>query len=503
MLTYQAIKRQVIKVTKNIMLQGTGSHVGKTVLTAALLRCLKRRGFRAAPFKAQNMALNSAVSSDGGEIGRAQAFQAEAAGVASTIDMNPVLLKPTGEARSQVVIHGKVHSVMSAAEYHLFKPKAMEYVLESYRRLATAYEVIVIEGAGSPAEVNLREGDIANMGIAEAIDSPVVLVGDIDRGGVFASIVGTLELLSGPERERVRGFIINKFRGDKALLAPGLDFLEGRTGKKVFGVMPWYTGLVLPDEDSVGLEGSPPRPQGKLKVAVVKLPRLSNFTDFDPLKIDPRVEVVFAETPSGLAGASLVIIPGTKSTMEDLRWMRQRGFVEPIKRHAEEGFVAGICGGFQMLGRKISDPFGVESGIREAEGLCLLDSETTLGREKSTFKVSGRAAFGGAEFDVEGYEIHMGESVVRGAPFAVISERNGERVSVPDGCTARGGRVFGTYIHGIFDNDTFREALLDRLGAGLSHEGSFGLSREASLDKLADIFEENVDLEGLLGAAGV
>lgn len=493
----------MIKVTKNIMLQGTSSHVGKTVLTAALLKCLRLRGYRAAPFKAQNMALNSAVASDGGEIGRAQAFQAEAAGVASSVHMNPVLLKPTGEARSQVVIQGKVHSVMSAAEYHKFKPKAMEFVLESYRHLASMYDVIVIEGAGSPAEINLREGDIANMGIAEAVDSPVVLVGDIDRGGVFASLVGTLELLSESERARVKGFIINKFRGDKSLLLPGLDFLEGRTTKKVFGVMPYFKGLVLPDEDSVGLEGSL-NGAGQLKVSVVKLPRVSNFTDFDPLKADPRLKVVFAETPSEIEGSALVIIPGTKSTIEDLCWLKEKGFAEPIKKHAATGgAVIGICGGFQMLGRKISDPFCVESPINEAQGLGLLDSETVLGKEKNTFQITGKAKFGKMEFDVKGYEIHMGETIVKGAQFAAITERNGLQSSVADGCSSSDGRIHGTYIHGIFDNDGFREALFEGLGAGIGGKVAFNAAKEASLSELSRLFEENVAVDDILRSAGL
>jgi adenosylcobyric acid synthase len=492
----------MLKIKKNIMLQGTSSHVGKTVLTAALLRCLRMRGYRAAPFKAQNMALNSAVASDGGEIGRAQAFQAEAAGVASIVHMNPVLLKPTGDARSQVVIQGKVHSVMSAAEYHRFKPKAMEFVLESYRLLASMYDVIVIEGAGSPAEINLREGDIANMGIAEAVDSPVLLVGDIDRGGVFASLVGTLELITQAERERVKGFIINKFRGDKSLLMPGLDFLEERTGKKVFGVVPYFRDLVLPDEDSVSLEGRAGG-SGKLKVSVVKLPRVSNFTDFDPLKGDPRLKVVFAGSPSEMDGAALIIIPGTKNTIEDLLWLKEKGFAEPIKRHAASGgAVIGICGGFQMLGKKIADPFRVESTIGEAGGLGLLDSETVLGKEKNTFQVSGKVVFGKKEFDVRGYEIHMGETTVKGAPFAAITERNGVQVAVADGCASVDGRAFGTYIHGIFDNDGFREALLEGLGAG-GGTVAFSAAKEASLAKLARLFEENVEIDDILRVAGL
>lgn len=491
------------KVTKNIMLQGTSSHVGKTILTAALLRCLRERGYKAAPFKAQNMALNSAVSSDGGEIGRAQALQAEAAGVPSTVHMNPVLLKPTGEARSQVVIHGKVHSVMAASEYHRFKPEAMKYVLESYRRLASRFDVIVIEGAGSPAEINLREGDIANMGIAEAIDSPVVLVGDIDRGGVFASLVGTLELLTPSERERVKGFIINKFRGDKALLAPGLDFLEARTGRQVLGVVPMLGGLCLPDEDSVGLEATGNGAEGRLKICVIRLPRIANFTDFDPFRDDGRVRLIFAQSPAELEGADLVILPGSKNTIEDLRFLKEKGFDAAIRSHAAKGgATVGICGGFQMLGRKVMDPFGVESPAGDEDGLCLLDCTTVLGREKMTFHVSGRAAFGSREFDITGYEIHMGETSSLEAPFAALTVRNGSGVKIADGAVSGDGRVFGTYVHGIFDNDGFREALLKTLGAS-GQETSFRKAREASLCSLARHFEENVRVDEVLRIAGL
>lgn len=490
-------------MVKNIMLQGTGSHVGKSILTAALLRCLKDRGFKAAPFKAQNMALNSAVSSDGGEIGRAQAFQAEAAGIASTVHMNPVLLKPTGEARSQVVINGKVHSVMSAAEYHRFKPEAMKYVLESYRELATRFDVIVIEGAGSPAEINLREGDIANMGIAEAVDCPVVLVGDIDRGGVFASLVGTLELLSGPERERIKGFIINKFRGDKLLLAPGLGFLEARTGKKVLGVVPMMDGVCLPEEDSAGLDAQGRGELRELKICVIKLPRIANFTDFDPFRLDNRINLVFAESLAELEGAALVIIPGSKNTIEDLLWLKEKGFDAAIKRHAAKGgAIAGICGGFQMLGTTITDPSGVETSRGGEDGLGLLECSTILGREKMTFRVSGRAEFLSREFEISGYEIHMGETASKDAPFALISSRNGLEAKVADGAVSSNGQIFGTYVHGIFDNDGFRETLLSSLGAK-GQERSYSFAKEASIAALARHFEENVDVGSLLRIAGL
>ncbi|MFQ5736952.1 MAG: cobyric acid synthase, partial [Thermodesulfobacteriota bacterium] len=342
-----------------LMVQGTGSHVGKSVLTAALCRIFRDRGFKTAPFKAQNMALNSFVTRTGCEIGRAQAFQAEAAGVEPTADMNPVLLKPTGDSVCQVIIHGRVFGAMSAVEYHSFKKEAGKYVMESYARLASEYDVIVIEGAGSPAEVNLREGDIANMGVARMTGSPVLLAGDIDRGGVFASLVGTMELLTPDERERVKGFVINKFRGDIELLRPGLDFLSQRTGLPVLGVVPFFDASTLPDEDGVALQGAGASPRdgggGEVRIAVLKLPRISNFTDFDPLKLCAGVGLAFIEGPDGLAGADMVIIPGTKNTLSDLGWLRERGFGEALAAFAKGGgMVAGICGGFQMLGTSVT-----------------------------------------------------------------------------------------------------------------------------------------------------
>jgi len=492
----------------NIMLQGTSSHVGKSVLTAALIRCLKNRGFRVAPFKAQNMALNSAVAQDGGEIGRAQAMQAEAAGLAPSVHMNPILLKPTGDSQSQVIIQGRVFATMSAREYHAFKKEALKYVLESYSKLAETNDIIVIEGAGSPAEVNLRENDIANMGIAEAVESPVLLIGDIDRGGVFASIVGTLELLEYDERERIKGLIINKFRGDKALLDPGLEFLQNRTGKAVIGVVPYFTDLTLPDEDSVSLESrydNRAGDSGKVKVAVVKLPRVSNFTDFDPFKDDANVEMSFITTPQEIEGADLLILPGTKSTLSDLFWMKTRGFGPAIKEHlARGGMVAGICGGFQMLGRAIKDPYGVETGPAEGSGLGLIEATTVLGKDKKTFEVAAVAKYRDKDYEVKGYEIHMGETIVKGQPFSKVLERNGKPGYFPDGAASVDGMVWGTYIHGIFDNDLFRGALLSSFNKGISTEArSFGDAKRDSLSSLATIFERNVDMAAVLKVIGV
>ena len=507
------------KRARPVMFQGTSSHVGKSVLAAAVCRILARRGLRVAPFKAQNMALNSHVTASGGEIGVAQAFQAEAAGVEPTVDMNPVLLKPTGEAASQVVIHGRARGVMSAVEYHAFKPRARAFVLESLDRLSGEYDVIVMEGAGSPAEINLREGDIANMGAAELADSPVVLIGDIDRGGVFASLVGTMELLAPAERARVKGFIINKFRGDPALLAPGLDMLTERTGVEVLGVVPYIGDVLLPDEDSVALEGRAkgaggPGP-GAVRVAVVRLPRISNFTDFDPLRCEPGVEVAFVTDPAGLAGADLVVIPGSKNTIADLGWLTERGFAAAIKAHRDGGgMVAGVCGGFQMLGTRLSDPLGVESGggvgSGAVDGLGMIEAETVMRSEKRTFRVAATALVPGTgeRVDVTGYEIHTGETLVRETPFSTITRRSGDDVRLSDGAVSADGLVWGTYIHGLFDNDRFRALLLgplrrrkgvERPGAGLS----FGAVRSGAMERLADVVEDNLDVDRLFGIIGL
>ena len=494
-----------------LMLQGTSSHVGKSVLTAAQCRIFRDKGYKAAPFKAQNMALNSFVTSEGHEIGRAQAFQAEAAGIRPTSDMNPVLLKPTGDSVSQVIVHGRVHSSMSAVEYHRFKKEAAGFVMESYERLSSLYDVIVIEGAGSPAEVNLRDGDIANMGVAGMTQSPVLLVGDIDRGGVFASIVGTMELLAPWERELVKGFIINKFRGDIGLLAPGLDFLSGKTGRPVLGVVPYIDGSTLPDEDGVALQGvARGADGGALRVAVVKLPRISNFTDFDPLKLSPGFTLDFIEDAGGLAGADMVILPGTKNTLSDLLWLKERGFKEALAAFASSGgMVAGICGGFQMMGRKVSDPDGVESNLREVSGLGLLDAETVLAGEKSTFQVKADVrCFGKEVFGVEGYEIHMGRTTGPVTPLARITERNGRKADVADGASE--SNIWGTYIHGIFDNDAFREALSGALrgakglvGPAPEQGQSFAGIREDAIKRLASVVAGSLDMKAVLRIAGL
>ncbi|OGP24702.1 MAG: cobyric acid synthase CobQ [Deltaproteobacteria bacterium GWB2_55_19] len=494
-----------MKKCRPIMIQSTCSHAGKSVLTAALLRLLRDRGFRAAPFKAQNMALNSAVTRSGHEIGRAQAFQAEAAGIEATFDMNPILLKPTGDAVSQVIIHGKVFGSMSAREYHSFKKEAKRFVVESYERLSAEYEVIVIEGAGSPAEVNLRENDIANMGVAEMFDAPVILAGDIDRGGVFAHLVGTLELLSQAERERVKGFIINKFRGDIGLLKPGLEFLEARTKKSVLGVVPYFKEMLLPDEDGVALDSNEPAGVYAVTIAVIRLPRISNFTDFDPFRAE-GVNLRYIESPAEIEGADAVIIPGTKNTISDLKWLKDRGFGEALRSFRERGCVIfGVCGGFQMLGREVNDPFHIESSKASEAGLAFLDCATTILEHKKTFNVRASLDFDGKRFDASGYEIHMGETKGRLKPFSRISERNGEGVEVLDGGVE--GAVFGTYIHGIFDNDAFRLSFLDMLhgkkGLSARAETSFAAKREDALTKWGALVDASVDIDAIMKIMGL
>jgi adenosylcobyric acid synthase len=493
-----------------VMVQGTGSYAGKSALVAAFCRILRSRGLRVAPFKAQNMALNAFVTLDGGEIGRAQAFQAEAAGCEPTVDMNPVLLKPTADCQTQVIVHGSVYATMSATEYQVFKNEAKRFVLESYSRLADAFDVIVIEGAGSPAEINLRENDIANMGMAKMADSPVLVVGDIDRGGVFASLVGTMELLTEAERERVKGFIINKFRGEGSLLVPAIEFVAERTGVPVLGVVPYIEGIILPDEDGVALDGvrSGARPSGGgIRIAVLKLPRISNFTDFDPFRHETGVTVDYISDPGGLDGADMAVIPGSKNTIEDLRWLKQRGFSEALKRFADGGgMVAGICGGLQMMGGVISDPLSTETDEKEAEGLGLIEGSTVLKGEKKTFQVTAELA-GMAGIRVSGYEIHMGETEAALTPFATIRRRNGTTVSVEDGFVSEDGNLWGTYIHGIFDDDRFRSSLLDSLSRKKGSAPSkgtrpFALLREEAISSFALTVEKSLDMRRLYDIIG-
>lgn len=485
-----------------IMLQGTASYVGKSVLTAALCRILRDDGIRVAPFKPQNMALNSFVTGEGGEIGRAQAFQALCAGIEPSVDMNPILLKPTDDSRAQVIIHGRVYGDMSAREYHLFKKEAKSFVLDSFHRLTRRYDVILIEGAGSPAEINLRDGDIVNMGFARSIGAPVVIIGDIDRGGVFASLIGTMELLEPEERGMVKGFIINKFRGDIELLNTGLDFLKKRSGIPVIGVVPYVTGLNLPEEDGVALDtGDSGLKAGHrcLRIGVIRLPRISNFTDFDPLIAEPDVEVVYLTEPEVLAQCDCVIIPGSKNTISDLRFLWDSGMADAILSFAGKGrMVMGICAGFQMLGSSVRDPRHVESDEGEMRGLRLLKVSTTLTREKKTYQVEGLICDGLADggFKVKGYEIHMGDTTGEVIPFVDIKKRNGMAVDIRDGAVSEDGMVIGTYIHGIFDNDGFRRWFLNRIRGfnGDRYSISFERCMEEGIERLARVVRKSLDM---------
>jgi adenosylcobyric acid synthase len=470
-----------------LMVQGTTSDAGKSTVVAALCRLLHRRGVRVAPFKPQNMALNSAVTSDGGEIGRAQALQAIAAGIAPHTDMNPVLLKPSSDTGAQVIIHGRVRADMHARDYHRYKTVAMGAVLESHARLRAQYEAVIVEGAGSPAEINLRERDIANMGFAEAVDCPVVLVADIDRGGVFAHIVGTLACLSQSERDRIVGFVINRFRGDIKLLEPGLAWLERQTGKPVLAVLPYLHGLYLDAEDAVQAVQSARPSGGGLRVVVPSYPRMSNHTDFDPLRAHPDVDLRFVRAGEPLPGADLIILPGSKNTRGDLAWLIQQGWPAQIRRHLRYGGkVIGICGGFQMLGRHVDDPDGVEAAAGRSAALGLLDLETVLTRDKRLAQVSGSCVFGpdAAGATVSGYEIHMGVSSgdALARPAFEIAGRG-------EGACSQDGQMIGTYLHGLFDNASACDALLRWAGLHSDTAIDSAALREASLDRIADATE--------------
>jgi len=499
-----------VATARALFVGGTGSDVGKSVLTAGLCRILKRRGVSVAPFKAQNMALNSAVTPEGGEIGRAQALQAAACGLAPHTDMNPVLLKPNSATGSQVIVGGRPVGNMSVAEYHDFKGKAFAEVEAAYRRLADKHQVVIMEGAGSIAEINLMEHDITNLRAAQMADAPVVLVADIDRGGVFASIVGTCELLPRAQRERLCGIIINRFRGDAALLAPGIESIERRTGLPVLGVVPWLK-LQLPEEDSVALARKPQAAVGSgLALAVIRLPQLSNYSDFDPLEREEGVELVYLEKPQDLAAFDLVLLPGSKTTLADLAWLKQSGWAERLQAYvAAGGSLAGICGGYQMLGHAIRDPLGVESSHREAQGLGLLAVDSELQGDKQTHQVSYRllaaAEQAGMQGAGQGYEIHMGITRhLSGAPALLeLTRSDGSRIE--DGGFSADGRVWGCYVHGLFDDPDLRSSLLNRLRCerGLASLPVQQQSLERELERLADHLEQHLDLTRLLRPLGM
>ncbi len=478
-----------------LMIQGTTSDAGKSAVVTGLCRYLYRQGIRVAPFKPQNMALNSVVTQDGGEIGRSQAVQARAAGLEPHTDMNPILLKPQTDQGAQVIVHGHALSTMEAKDYHAYKKRAMQAVLESYHRLNALYDVIIVEGAGSPAEINLRENDIANMGFAEQVNCPVLLVGDINRGGVFAQLVGTLELISDSEAGRIRGFIINQFRGDISLLSGGLDWLAEYAGKPVLGVLPFLHDLHLEAEDALNNEQLGDDSVIRLKVIVPVLPRISNHTDFDPLRQHPQLDFQFVSVQSPIPSADLIILPGSKSVADDLAFLQDNGWAEHLSHHLRYGGkVMGVCGGFQMLGQTIKDPKRVESSTKCAHGLGLFALQTTLAEQKTLSNVTGY--FRHEDVPVSGYEIHAGisEGAALSHPAFVIDGK-------PEGAISEDGQILGTYLHGVFESSGACQALMSWAGLGNAEQIDYAALREQGIDRLADAIEQSFDktqLQGLI-----
>jgi adenosylcobyric acid synthase len=495
-------------MTAALMFQGTGSDVGKSLIVAGLARAYTRRGLAVRPFKPQNMSNNAATAAgrDGatGEIGRAQALQARACGVASTVEMNPVLLKPQSEVGAQVVVHGRVTGNADARAYHDLKPQLLPAVLESFKRLQAEADLVLVEGAGSPAETNLRAGDIANMGFAEAANVPVVLVGDIERGGVIASLVGTWSLLEPAEQARICGYMVNKFRGDPSLFDDAHADIHNHTGLNSFGVVPWFEAAHrLPAEDSASLSshnGATNPSNSAIRIAVPRLPRIANFDDLDPLRAEPDVALTLVPPGQPLPGdADLIILPGSKSTLADLAELRRQGWDIDILAAARRGAkVVGICGGYQMLGRKIADPEGIEGPAGSAEGLGLLDVETIIGGDKSLTSVTGYSAEG--DFEITGYEMHMGQTAGPDTARPVLSLDCGGQTR-PDGAASPSGNVVGTYVHGLFASDAYRHSFLSALRTDRRSTISYDGLVEQTLDDLADHLEANVDLDALLAAA--
>jgi len=488
------------------MVQGTSSSVGKSLLVAALCRIYAGRGVRVAPFKAQNMSNNAAVCAGGAEIGRAQALQARAAGIAPIADMNPILLKPESDSRSQVVVMGKAWQTLPAGGYYRYKESLWPVVTQSLDRLRAAYELVIIEGAGSPAELNLRQGDIVNMAVARYAQAPVLLAGDVDRGGIFAQLLGTLWLLSPEERTLVRGLVVNKFRGDPALFADGVRILEERGGLPVLGVIPYLTDLNLPEEDAVVLDEvadhAGPPPDG-LDIAVIRLPHIANFDDFDPLAAEADVRLRYISSANALGRPHAVILPGSKSTMADLSWLRTQGLAREIQRLAGDGVaVVGICGGYQMMGHTLRDPDHVEGGGTEVGGLGLLPIESVFLHQKETHHVHAHVLGGPGWLvsltgqTVAGYEIHAGHTT-GSTVWLQIEQRDGKPVTVPDGAVAGDGRVWGCYLHGLFANEPFRQAWLASLAARGVPEAPYVRIVESEMDRLANTVATALDMERL------
>ncbi|MFP3392299.1 cobyric acid synthase [Brevibacillus sp. SIMBA_040] len=483
-----------------LMIQGTSSDAGKSAIATALCRIFAQDGYKTAPFKSQNMALNSYVTLDGKEIGRAQGVQAEAAGVLATTDMNPILIKPTRDSESQIVVNGEPYKNMKAFAYRQeFFDEGLRIIEESYQRLSASYERIVIEGAGSPAEINLNDRELVNMRVARLTNAPVILVADIERGGVFASLVGTLQLLEPADRDRVIGVIINRFRGDVTLLQPGLDWFEEYTGKPVLGVVPFIPDLWIDAEDSLILhkyQGQRETPR-EIDIAVLRYPRISNFTDVDPFFVEPDCRMRFVTRAEELGEPDLIVLPGSKNTLEDLQFLRDTGLAAMVQKLHQSGrsYVVGLCGGYQMLGESIHDPEGVESPIKQLDGLGLIPMITTMEKKKTTVLSRGEAVFAGESVTVEGYEIHMGQSVYKtnDAPFIQMEERT-------EGYCQEESQLIGTYFHGLFHNDRLRTLLLNTIRekkglAPIEDRPSFVALREQGYDLLADTVRSHVRLD--------
>jgi adenosylcobyric acid synthase len=479
---------------------GTGSDVGKSIVVTALCRHFASRGLRVAPYKAQNMSNNSGITPEGLEMGRAQIVQAEAAGIPPHVDMNPILLKPTSDVGSQVVLLGEVRHNATAAEYHRHKHEMLEATHAALDRLRDQYDLVVLEGAGSCAEVNLMAHDIVNFRSAEYGQAPVILVADIHRGGVFAQIVGTLECLDEPQRERIAGFIVNRFRGDIDLFRDGIDWIEKRTGRPVFGVLPWYSHFHIEEEDSVVIEAPPPVAPDSVKgpaIAVIRTPHISNFTDFDPLAALDGLHLCFVEKPMDLAPFGALILPGSKNTRADLAWLAEKGWIDPLREfHRRGGCILGICGGYQMMGRFVEDPDGLEGKPGRTAGLGLLPVETELKAPKTTT----RTGFTWEGSEGNGYEIHMGQTLRRGgAPLFRVLSRNGERTVADDGCFLEGGRLMGTYIHGLFDSADITRRFLEVAGLdGITVTEKHGpAARDRDYDLLAEHLRAHVDVTAI------
>lgn len=503
---------------KALMFLGTGSDVGKSVLAAAFCRIFKQEGFRVAPFKAQNMALNSFITPEGGEMGRAQVVQAEAAGIEPHVDMNPILLKPTSQMGSQVIVLGQAIGNYSAKEYYEYKKELVTVVRSSFERLASSYDIIVMEGAGSAVELNLKEHDLVNMAMADMADAKCILVGDIDRGGIFAALLGSVALLEPHERQRMCGLIVNKLRGDPRLFADGIGILESRSGLPVFGVVPYFDHIALPEEDSVALgrrmgRSDDPSSQNAIRIGVVRLPFISNYTDFDVFEQDPAVRLVYFAKPSEVFEFDAVILPGSKNTIEDLADLCRTGMADAISAYFKSGgTVVGLCGGYQMMGTVVKDPHGMESALSEIPGLGLLDMETEMFPEKVTSQVEASVVvetgpFAGCGEVLSGYEIHMGRSCSGGRAKSLfrIVRRDGKAEDSADGLAQPDGRAWGTYIHGIFDNDEFRNRflreLVEKSGRKLELGGdsfSYSGSKDKQFDLLADLVRQYVDVRRVM-----